>query len=59
MQELVVETVPSRPRVRKTRLMGSHLRIGAEELVFGKLISIEEFGRVLGILDASVVLKSI
>jgi hypothetical protein len=54
-QELVIETVPSESSIRKTWGESRFaLRVRAEELVFGKLMSIEVLGMELGMLDAIV-----
>lgn len=55
MQELVTETVPSGLSIRKTRGESRFvLRVGVEELVLGKEISIEASDIEVGILDALV-----
>jgi hypothetical protein len=54
--ELVIDTVPSDSRTRKTRSESRFVlrRVGAEALVLGKLMNIEVFGIELGMLDARV-----
>jgi hypothetical protein len=54
--ELVIDTVPSDSRTRKTRSEYRFVlrRVGAEALVLGKLMNIEVFGIELGMLDARV-----